>query len=381
MKKAVYALSGDPVHNGHMESLAEAVNKGMFDEVYFAIGNNPKKKYLFTADERVYLAKKTLFSSGIDQNKVKVESFNGLLRNYAVERGIEYIVRGSRNSEDFIYEMLVADINAEYGLQTVILPAKVGSRNLSSGLVKAIVQENGSVKDFVHPAVKQALEERLRGISLVGVTGNMGAGKSTFCKNLVEYAKEHDVEITHLDFDKMVHSLYFGNMPMHENLRAKMKAAFGEDIFTPEGLNRKKVTEYVLGNAERKSEFTDMLRIPTLVEFEKKTSDMKGIVLVDAAYFTEYNMLSMVNYNAILISCGEDERYARILKRDGMTRQEAKKKTCLQHPQEEKKRIIREKQKQMGHGFFYEVDSSKEIDYNNVVMKLKECFPMFKRPA
>ena len=75
-KKAVYPLSSDPVHNGHMHNLAVAVNSGFFDEVHFGMGYNSKKNYLFSQDEKAYLSKKAVESADLDSSKVKITSFS-----------------------------------------------------------------------------------------------------------------------------------------------------------------------------------------------------------------------------------------------------------------------------------------------------------------
>jgi pantetheine-phosphate adenylyltransferase/dephospho-CoA kinase len=378
-KRAIYPLSGDPVHNGHIQSLATVVNSGFYDEVYFAIGNNPEKECLFSVPERVYLAERAVESAGLDTTKLKVVSFHGFLRDYARANGIDYIIRGARDGKDFEYEKRLADFNSEYDLQTIILPAARGNKNIRSSLVKDFVKDYKFVQNYVCPAVKQALEEKLNGISLVAVTGNMGSGKTTFCRKFVEYSKLNSgLAVSHIDFDRLVHSLYFGDQPINLEIRERIKESFGEDLFDQEELNRRKLAGIVFGDAEKRAELADILRVPSMIKLQETLNGMKGIVLFDAAYLTEYNMLPLVNYNTILIKCDEKERFRRILARDGISQKEVEEKTKAQHPEELKRKIILDAQENVKHGFFYEVDSTKGFDFCGLSKTLAEHFPLLK---
>ncbi|MBT3397996.1 pantetheine-phosphate adenylyltransferase [archaeon] len=380
-KFAVYPLSGDPVHNGHVQSLASAVNTGFFDKVYFAMGKNSKKNYLFSLDERLELAKKSVYSAGVDPSKVIIEPFSGLLRNYARRIGADFVVRGSRNAQDFDYEMTLADFNAEYGLQTVILPAAEGNRTTSSSMVKAVVSEGGMVDKYVHPAVKQALEERMNNVSLVGVTGNMGAGKSTFCGGLVDHLRAQGKDAHHIDFDKLIQAQYTGNSPVNLEVREQIKKNFGRVVFDGDVLNKKKLARRVFRDPDKMEQLSETLRAPALMGIEDSVREMKGVVLLDAAYLTKYGLLSVVNYNAILVGCDEDERLSRVSKRDGLSEEETKIRFQAQQPQDLKKKLILQGQEKFDHGFLYEVDTTGEVDYGAAMKELEKYFPLFKSEA
>jgi len=375
---AVYPLSADPIHYGHLSNVTAAVTSGLFDEVVVALGHNPTKKYLFNLEERLDLAKRTVEAAGLDKTKVRVESFTGLLRNYAILNGADFIVKGCRNGTDWDYENLLSEFNDEYGLQTLVLPAKKELRNLSSTYVKAIAVEGGLVHELVHPATKQALEEKLRGVSLVGVTGNMGAGKSTFCNEIVEYAKNKDVEIHHVDFDKLVHSLWQGDSPLANKVKEKLVDAFGEGVFDSPELNRKKLAGIVFGDDAKRKQLADIVYMPALLKLEEEVRKMKGVVLVDAAYFTEYNMLPLVNYNVVVVGCEKQERLNRILKRDGLTKEQLEAKVKAQHSPELRKQLIKKAQEKQHYGFYHEVDSTNKVNFEDVLAKLQAYFPLYK---
>jgi len=370
MKKAIYPLSADPIHIGHLYNTEIATK--LFDKLYVAIGNNPEKSYLFNIDERVYLTKKAL-----SLENVVVEKFSGLLRNYAKERGAEFLVRGARNEKDFDYEQKLAEFNNEYDLETLILPSPNKFRNLSSAIIKAVAVEGGFVHEYVHPAVKQALEERLWNVNLIAVTGNMGAGKTFFCQQFMNYMKNKGLEINHIDFDKLVHSLYKKSSPLYDQTRKEIIQNFG-NVFDGEELDREKLSQITFGDDEKRETLAKILRIPSMIQLEKTLRKMNGIVLVDAAYFVEYDMLPLVNYNVILIGCDEKQRIARVLKRDNIDLVQLNKKLTAQLPYEKLENKIRESQQLVNHGFLYEVDTTDKIDFDLLIKKLKENFPLIK---
>jgi pantetheine-phosphate adenylyltransferase len=381
MKNAIYPLSADPIHNGHGYNLSVAVNSGLFDKVYVAIGHNSKKNYTFNDKEREYLAKKAIYSANIPADKVKVGTFTGILRNHARNNGIKTVIRGFRTSFDSDYERLLANFNRQYGLETFVVPSNPLYEDHSSTLVKSVVCEAGLVHDYVHPAVKQALEERMRDYSLVGVTGCMGAGKTTFCKKFSEYANCYGLKVKHIDFDSLVKSFYTGNSPLDHEVREEIRNNFGDDVFNGEELNTKKLSGIVFGNEKNRYKLAEILNTPSRIRLEDTLYNCSGIVLIDAAYFTEYNLLPWVNNNVILVNCENDERFKRIYNRNKISKEDLEKITYSQHTNIEKRKIITETRRESGHGFFYEIDTTfgtKEEDYDLLIEKIRNNFPILE---
>ena len=120
MRRAVCPGSFDPIHNGHLEVIARAA--GLFDEVIVAVSTNYAKKYRFSLEERIDMAKETLASlRGIVVEPVG----EGLLAEYCRQRGVSAIVKGLRSSSDFDYELPMATMNRQLsGVETVFLPAE-----------------------------------------------------------------------------------------------------------------------------------------------------------------------------------------------------------------------------------------------------------------
>ncbi len=156
MKAAIYPGSFDPVTYGHMDVIRRAAN--IFDELTVSVLNNKLKTPLFSVEERV----KILQEAVRDIPNVKVESFSGLLVDYARSRDIHVVIRGLRAITDFEYELQNAQTNAKLSngeLDTVFLTTSLEYAYLSSSSVKEIASFNGDISmcvpDFVAELVYQ----------------------------------------------------------------------------------------------------------------------------------------------------------------------------------------------------------------------------------
>lgn len=151
---AVYPGSFDPITNGHLD-LVERGSK-IFGELIVAVLRNAEKNPLFTVEERVAMLRE---ATGHFPN-VSVDSFAGLLVDYAVRKQARVILRGLRAVSDFENEMQMALMNRKLdsNLEIVFMMPGVAYTYLSSRLVREVVQLGGDVRGLV-PSV---VEERLR---------------------------------------------------------------------------------------------------------------------------------------------------------------------------------------------------------------------------
>ncbi len=157
-KVAVYPGSFDPITFGHLDIINRALK--IFDEVIIAVARNEKKSPLFTVDERV-----KLISAVMDGNdRVKVDTFDGLLVDYVRASKAQAIIRGLRAISDFEYELQMAQINRSISkdVETVFLMTSVFYSFLSSSVVKEVSSLNGPVDGLVPPIVKKALAAKFR---------------------------------------------------------------------------------------------------------------------------------------------------------------------------------------------------------------------------
>jgi pantetheine-phosphate adenylyltransferase len=157
MKKiAVYPGSFDPITFGHLDIINRA--QKIFDEVIIAVARNEKKMPLFTVDERVDMIKSVMK----DNQRVTVDTFDGLLVDYARSSKAQAIVRGLRAISDFEYELQMAQINRGISreVETVFLMTSVFYSFLSSSIVKEVYSLKGPVDGLVPPLVKKALDAK-----------------------------------------------------------------------------------------------------------------------------------------------------------------------------------------------------------------------------
>ncbi len=154
---AMYPGTFDPITLGH-EDLVRRASR-LFDRVVVAIAANPGKEPMFSLDERVALAQSVL----ADLDGVKVTGYDGLTVEFAREHGLQVIVRGLRAVSDFEYEFQLANMNRHLTdeVETAFLTPTETYTYISSSLVREIASLGGDVSEFVSPAVKRALLERV----------------------------------------------------------------------------------------------------------------------------------------------------------------------------------------------------------------------------
>jgi len=156
MKIAVYPGSFDPVTNGHIDIIERAAK--IFDRVYVAIIANPEKEPRFDIEEREEMLKAAIRKI----KKAKVESFEGLLVDYAKRKKAHAIVRGLRAVSDFDYEFQMALTNLRMcpDIETIFIMTDYKYSYLSSSLVKQIAFLGGNVSGLVPKAVLGKLKRR-----------------------------------------------------------------------------------------------------------------------------------------------------------------------------------------------------------------------------
>lgn len=159
MNIAVYPGTFDPFTNGHKDLVQRAASN-IFDKVYICVVENSNKNTVFSLDERVALAKKSLENI---QN-IEVIPFSGLLVDFATKLNAKVILRGLRVVSDFEYEFQMSSMNKKLNnnIESIFLTPSESYAFLSSSLVKEIAQLGGDVSTFVNEDVRIALERKYK---------------------------------------------------------------------------------------------------------------------------------------------------------------------------------------------------------------------------
>jgi pantetheine-phosphate adenylyltransferase len=156
MRLAIYPGSFDPLTNGHLDIIERA--RQTFDRIIVAISDNVQKSHAFTIQERVDLVK----GCTKDMPNVEVDTFHGLLVDYAHKRNVKTILRGLRAVSDFEYEFQLANMNRKlaHDVQTMFFMTGEASFYVSSRLVREVAQFGGDLSEIVPPLVHQALKSK-----------------------------------------------------------------------------------------------------------------------------------------------------------------------------------------------------------------------------
>ena len=155
---AIYPGSFDPVTNGHLDILERGLN--LFDKIVVAILHNPSKDFLFPVEKRIELLQKSMQRV----SNVEIDTFDGLLVEYAAKRKAHAILRGMRAVSDFEYEFQLALMNRKLNrnIQTVFLMTGLRWIFTSSSIIKEAARFGGDISDMVPTAVDKELRQIFR---------------------------------------------------------------------------------------------------------------------------------------------------------------------------------------------------------------------------
>ena len=162
MKKVIYPGTFDPITFGHIDLIKKALN--IFDNLIIAISDGNNKEYLFSAEEREYLVKISLFSDlKFKKKQIKVVTFNTLTTDFCKKMKSNVILRGLRATSDFEYEFQLSGMNKKLNdkIETVFLMSDPQNQIISSKLVKEIADLKGNVKKFTTKSVLKHLKSKL----------------------------------------------------------------------------------------------------------------------------------------------------------------------------------------------------------------------------
>ena len=157
MRIAIYPGSFDPVTLGHLDIIRRA--SGLFDRLIVAVMHNQNKKPMFSVEERMEMLRRTT----ADLPNVEIESFGGLLADYAKRVGACVVVKGLRAVSDFEQEVQMAVINRKLNpkLETMFLASSEKYTYLSSTIVKEMARYGANLADFVPREIVNDVNQRM----------------------------------------------------------------------------------------------------------------------------------------------------------------------------------------------------------------------------
>lgn len=397
--KAVIALSADPITNGHIDVIQRA--RAIFPKLIVAIGINSDKKYTFNLATRERLAKEAL--KNLD---VTVTSFSGLLVDFVKLNCAKTIVRSIRNSIDYNYEKILYDVNTsqKYGIDTVLFFSQQNLAHVSSTVVKELQKNYGNVVDFVPLVVKESLEQEISNQYLIGVTGEIGAGKSHVTKQLQKIANFDSVFSAILCHPgvPMVHNIDMDDLgrkilteytePYYLETRAKLVAAINhaKNYIVNDSYNiciecstykidLKKLTAMMFLDSKILAIFNEIMLEPTLMAFRQSLKSKQGLIFVNSALFAEADMTRLTNNNIILVRASQQIRIDRLKKR-GYSNDEVNLRMKAQMNYENKLEKINERirKDQYGTVLPFNNDSATETEIQDLYLKILNIFGIKK---
>ncbi len=157
LRRAIYPGTFDPLTNGHVDIIGRACR--LFDEVVVAVLVNPGKQPMFSVEERIEILNVVLKPRF---PQVVVETFEGLLVDYARQKQAQAIIRGVRSTKDYEYELPMVLMNRRLNpqVETVLLVASEENTYVSSSLIKEVFSLGGSIEGLVPDIVLKRMKEK-----------------------------------------------------------------------------------------------------------------------------------------------------------------------------------------------------------------------------
>ncbi|QBA63521.1 pantetheine-phosphate adenylyltransferase [Muriicola soli] len=149
MRRAIFPGSFDPITLGHYDIIERGTQ--LFDEIIIAIGTNAEKTYMFDEARR----KAFIEEAFKHEEKVKIDTYEGLTIDYCKRVNADFILRGLRNPADFEFEKAIAHTNRKLsGIETVFLLTSSGKSYISSSIVRDVIRNGGDYTSLVPETVR-----------------------------------------------------------------------------------------------------------------------------------------------------------------------------------------------------------------------------------
>lgn len=313
MKHPLYPWSFDPITNGHID-IAERILP-YCERLIMAIGVNPNKagQHTFSLQERMQLMRQ-IFA---DKENVDVVAFRWMLTDFAYENKFWPIVRGQRNSKDFDEqkEFQMAMDRQWLWIETFFLNASRDTQDISSSFVKGVLKEQGDkIREYVPLNVKQALEGRMLGQYVVGLTGTIWSGKSYATAKLMEIAKKNGIPIHNLDLDVIGHEIQTTLQEKeYQEVRANIANTFWNHVQAQDGsIIRPELWKIVFSDPQKMKTLNEIMATPMRVRLRREMFNKNWILLYNAALIAEAGTAYVPNNNILLMDIDSETQAQRL---------------------------------------------------------------------
>ncbi len=154
MKTCVFAGTFDPLSKGHEFVINKCLE--LFDKVVIAIGKNVDKTPMFSLEDR-----KKIIESAFDNEKIEVVSFDGMLTDFMIKRGIKYNVRGVRSLDDYKYESNMAHYNEDMfkDIVNIFIPTPINLSYVSSTAIRNIIELGSDYSKYLPDRAVKIVDE------------------------------------------------------------------------------------------------------------------------------------------------------------------------------------------------------------------------------
>ncbi len=159
----IYPGSFDPITNGHINLIERGLH--IFDKIIVSVAINPEKKSMFTVEERKEMIRQSLINNP-NNHRIIVDSFNGLLVEYAKSRGVHVVLRGLRAMSDFEYEFQMTFMNRKLdrSIDTIFMMTGLQWFFVNSSIIKQAALSGACVSGLVPDIVCEKLQEKIKSI-------------------------------------------------------------------------------------------------------------------------------------------------------------------------------------------------------------------------